>query len=251
MTLRLPASAVRAFCLAGLLLLTACKAELYSGLAEKDINEMAMVLQSRGIDTQRSSAKNGFALAVDSDNFTEAMAVLNANGLPRKQYKGLGVTFSGDKMVATPFEERARFMYALNEEIAQSLNQIAGVLSARVHITLPETAPFEKTKPRPRASVFLYERPSANVKTYVPVIKSLVMNSVDNLQYEDVTVAIFPANLLDVPVTPLRTKSGLLPVYAALALFLCAVLAGVLMLGGRNASINPRNLLSRLKGQLP
>lgn len=180
------------------LLLTGCKSELYSGLAEKEINEMALVLEARGIDVERTSAKSGFSLSVDSSKFAEAMSLLNAQGLPRREFSGLGVTFNGEKMVATPFEERARFMYALNEEIAQSLSQIAGVISARVHVTLPESQPFERDKPRPRASVFIYERPAANVKAYVPVIKNLVMNSVDNLHYEDVAVAIFPANLLDV-----------------------------------------------------
>jgi type III secretory pathway lipoprotein EscJ len=78
--------------------------------------------------------------------------------------------------------------------------------------------------------VFLYERPDANVKTYVPVIKSLVMNSVDNLQYEDVTVAIFPANLLDVPLVAPRGTS-VLPLYAAVALGVAAVLLLLLMRG--------------------
>lgn len=150
---------LKTLCFTALLLLRGCKSELYSGLAEKDINEMAMVLQARGIQTERSAAKEGFTLSVSSDDFTEAMAILNAQGLPRKQFNGLGVTFNGEKMVATPFEERARFMYALNEEIAQSLSQIAGVISARVHVTLPESQPFERSKPRPRASVFIYERP--------------------------------------------------------------------------------------------
>jgi type III secretion protein J len=234
MNLRAMRPRVSALCLAALLLLTGCKSELYSGLAEKEINEMAMVLQSRGIEVERSSSKAGFALSVKSADFTEAMAALNAQGLPRKTFNGLGVTFNGEKMVATPFEERARFMYALNEEIAQSLSQIAGVISARVHVTLPESQPFERTKPRPRASVFIYERPDANVKTYVPVIKSLVMNSVDNLQYEDVTVAIFPANLLDVPLVAPRGTS-MLPIYAAVALGIAGVLLLLLMLGKKPA----------------
>lgn len=225
---------VSALCLAALLLLTGCKSELYSGLAEKEINEMAMVLQSRGIEVERSSSKAGFALSVSSADFTEAMSALNAQGLPRKTFNGLGVTFNGEKMVATPFEERARFMYALNEEIAQSLSQIAGVISARVHVTLPESQPFERTKPRPRASVFIYERPDANVKTYVTVIKSLVMNSVDNLQYEDVTVAIFPANLLDVPLGAARGTS-VLPIYAAAALAFAAILLLMLLRGKKPA----------------
>ena len=72
MNLRAMRPRVSALCLAALLLLTGCKSELYSGLAEKEINEMAMVLQSRGIEVERSSSKAGFALAVNSADFTEA-----------------------------------------------------------------------------------------------------------------------------------------------------------------------------------
>lgn len=185
---RLAALALAALVLAG------CKSEIYSGLAERDINEMITVLATNGISADRAKAKDGsFALSVDGGEASQAIALLSARGLPRPRYQSLGDVFESKRMVSTPFEERARFMHAVNQELAHSLTQIAGVVSARVHVMMPEENPLQRAAPAPRASVFLYHRPDVSVREYVPVVKSLVVNAVNGLAYEDVAVALFPA----------------------------------------------------------
>jgi len=176
--------------------LAGCKAELYSNLSEREANEMIAVLNGAGIEASREKVKGGtFTLSVDKDKTAASIAVLNQRGLPRQQFDSLANIFDAKKMVSTPFEERARFMHAMNQELANSLTQISGVVSARVHLMLPDTSPLDRNKQQPRASVFVYHQPNVNVSQHVPVIKNLIVNSVNGLNYEDVAVAIFPANL--------------------------------------------------------
>lgn len=174
--------------------LAACKSELYSSLPERDANEMVSVLAQSGITASREAMKGGnFSVSVERDDTTRALAALNQRGLPRQQFETLGTVFDAKKMVSTPFEEKARFMYAINQELANSLTQISGVVSARVHVMMPEAAPLERNKQAPRASVFIYHLPEASLAPYLPIIKNLVVNSVNGLNYEDVTVAFFPS----------------------------------------------------------
>ena len=175
--------------------LAACKTDLYSSLPERDANEMIAVLSEAGISASRERAKGGnFTVSVDQGQIGSAITVLNQRGLPRQQFDSLGNIFDAKKVVSTPFEERARFMHAINQELANSLTRISGVVSARVHVMLPDSSPLDRVRQQPRASVFVYHQPGVQVNAYVPLIKNLVVNSVNGMAYEDVAVGLFPAS---------------------------------------------------------
>ena len=178
--------------LAAALFVAGCQSELYSNLNEREVNEMISVLSANGISASRTSdGKGGFGLAVDRGDFSVAIARLSEKGLPRENFGSLGKVFNSEKLVSTPFEERARFMHALNEELSNSLTRIDGVVSARVHIMVPEASPFEKNRTPPRASVFIYQEKGQDMRHKVPTIKNLIVNSLDNLEYSNVEVALF------------------------------------------------------------
>lgn len=180
--------------------LAGCQSELYSNLDERQINEMASVLETNGVSVSRERAKDGtYTLFIERGEFARAVGILNQHGLPRESFDGLGKVFSSEKLVSTAFEEKARFIHALNQELADSLTRIAGVTSARVHITLPEKAPLEEEASPSRAAVFVYHSRDTNLNAQIPMIKNLIVSSVESLNYEDVTVALFPAEATDIP----------------------------------------------------
>ncbi|GGH32090.1 hypothetical protein GCM10007036_43710 [Alsobacter metallidurans] len=187
--------ALRVLVATGLVLaLAGCKADLYDGLQEREALEIVGILQNAGIEAGRTRAKDGtYALSVERDQTTRAINVLSARGLPRQRFESLGGIFDSKRIVSTPMEERARFMYAMNQELANSITQIAGVVSARVHVMLPEDSPLERDRRSPRASVFIYHRADLDMSRHVATIKYLVTNSVAGLNYEDVAVALFPS----------------------------------------------------------
>ncbi|MEL7428648.1 MAG: hypothetical protein AAFN43_01490, partial [Pseudomonadota bacterium] len=79
----------------------------------------------------------------------------------------------------------------LNQELSDSISRIDGVVSARVHLMVPETSPFEKNRTPPRASVFIYQEKGVQLREQLPVIKNLIVNSLENLEYANVEVALF------------------------------------------------------------
>ncbi|MEZ5792456.1 MAG: type III secretion inner membrane ring lipoprotein SctJ [Nitratireductor sp.] len=215
---------------AGALFLSGCQAELYSNLQERDVKEMLNVLETAGIDATVSGSEEGkFAIQVDRGKLSSAITELSRNGLPRQKYGSIGDVFAGDKLVSTPFEERARFMYALNQELADSITRISGIVSARVHLMLPEASPFEKNKAEPRAAVFIYKKHGADLSALVPVVKNLIVNSLDGLQYENVEVAMFDAAFSENEQRSIMPSLG----NAATSVFLLAALAFAMIFGMR------------------
>lgn len=184
-----------ALMLCGALFLAGCQSELYSNLQEREVNEMISVLSSNGIEASRTSdGKGKFGITVDRSDFSTAIAKLSEKGLPREDFGSLGKVFNSEKLVSTPFEERARFMHALNQELSDSITRINGVVSARVHLMVPEASPFDKQRTPPRASVFIYQEAGTDLRSAVPTIKNLITNSLENLEYANVEVALFADN---------------------------------------------------------
>ena len=104
----------------------------------------------------------------------------------------MGDVFQKSGLVSSPLEERARFMYALSESIAETLNNIPGVLSSRVHLVLPENDPYSDNDIESSAAIFLTYKAGENLDESVREIKYLVANSIQGLSYDRVSIALFP-----------------------------------------------------------
>ncbi|AGT08882.1 type III secretion system inner membrane ring lipoprotein SctJ [Paracoccus aminophilus] len=179
--------------LCALLALAACKAELYSGLTEREANDMVAALMSAGIPATKASGTGGITVAVDEARFPEAMELLNQRGLPARKYESMGDVFKKEGLVSSPTEERARLIYALSEELSRTIAEIDGVLSARIHVVLPESDLLGRDVKPSSASVFVRYAPGTDVESYAPQIKLLVANSIEGLLYDNITVVMVPA----------------------------------------------------------
>jgi type III secretion protein J len=168
--------------------------ELYGQVSERQVNEMVAVLRDAGIAAEKSPQESGqFALVASNADFSRAIGLLHAAGYPRSEYDTLGQVFKKEGFVSSPLEERARLIHALSQEMANTLNNIDGVVVARVHLAVPEKDPLAD-KPKPAAaSVFIKHRAGVDLSPRVGHIKALVVNAVDGLPYDNVTVVLFPA----------------------------------------------------------
>lgn len=175
--------------------LSACSEQsLYSGLSEQEANEMVAVLSLAGMEASKQKLKgNEFSVSVAQNEFAPAVQLLEKNGLPRDRYDTLGEVFAKEGFVSSPLEERARLNYALSQEIASTLSSIDGVILARVHLAVPPRNDLEDTTEPASASVFVKHRAGVDLSDSVAQIKALVVNGIENLPYENVTVALFEA----------------------------------------------------------
>lgn len=197
--------------LAAALLAGCSQQELYSQLSERQANEMVAVLRNAGIPADKEKRENNqFAIAAPREQFAPAIELLRANGYPREGFDTLGQVFKKEGFVSSPLEEHARLQHALSQEIANTIASIDGVVIARVHLAVPEKDPLSDKLVPASASVFIKHRAGVDLTGSVGHIKALVVNSIQGLPYESVTVALFPSEAWPVrPATQTARLGGL------------------------------------------
>lgn len=228
---RQPAMRAAAALLAAALLAGCGQTPLYTRLSEKQANEIVAVLMTARIDAGKAMADDGsWQVQIDKADLPRAIEVLHNVGYPRETFQTLGEVFKKEGFVSSPIEERARWIHARQQELEQTLyTTIDGVIAARVHLAIPERDPLsEKTRPSSAAVVIKHEA-DANFANQIASIKAIVINSVEGLPYENVTVSLFPARSWPVevlaPPPPANAwLTGTRPAWlaAALALLLAA-----------------------------
>ncbi|WP_168255317.1 type III secretion system inner membrane ring lipoprotein SctJ [Rhizobium leguminosarum] len=175
--------------------LSSCKADLYTKLQEHEANDMLALLLNSGVDAVRVAVKDGTStIQVEEKQLAFSINLLNAKGLPHQSFKNLGEIFKGSSLIASPTEERARYVYALNEELSRTISDIDGVISVRVHVVLQHNDPLrEGAMPSSAsASAFIRHDAKANLSMLLPQIKMLIANSIDGLSYDKVEVVLVP-----------------------------------------------------------
>ena len=181
--------------------LAGCNVELYTGLDQKQANEIIATLFRQGIPAERVAVKGGnYTVNVDEKRFAEAVNILNENGLPRQQFATMNDVFKKDSLVSSPVQERAQMIYALSQELARTISDIDGVLSARVHLVLPENDPLRQQLVPSSASVFIRHQANIALSDLVPQVKLLVANGVAGLSYDKVSVVLVPVEAHEKPV---------------------------------------------------
>ncbi len=184
-------------CLAAL---AACKQPIYTQLSEAEANDVLLTLIKGGVDAQKRAGEEGtFSVLVPEAEIATAIELLRADAQPSEHYSNLGEVFARNSLVSSPTEERIRFIYGLQQELAKTLSQIDGVLVARVHIVVPASDPFQAAAEPSSASVFLKHRADINMQLVVPAVKDLVVRSVEGLSADGVSVSLFPARATITP----------------------------------------------------
>jgi len=96
--------------------------------------------------------------------------------------------FENNKMGMTTFMQRLNMKRALEGELMRTINQFDEVQSSRVHLVIPEDRLFEENK-KGSASVVLNLKPGASLNNMqLRGIASLVANSVEGIEPENVVV---------------------------------------------------------------
>jgi type III secretion protein J len=215
-------------------LLSACSklVTLQANLKDTDANEIVLVLNQNGIEVEKYREKDGVTLLVNEGDLSRASAAMSAAGLPRRNPANLGEVFKKQGMISSPLEERVRYIYGLSEELGYTLQQFDHVISARVHVVLPERiAPGEPILPS-SAAVFVKYRPPLDEDAIVPRIHSLVASSIPGLAGDDggnkISVVMIPTEL---PAPSIQwTKVGPFKVQAVSAGALTATLVVLIAL---------------------
>lgn len=202
--------------LALLTLLAGCQARktIVNELDEKEANEILVFLSSKGVQANKVPRIGGggaagqkgllFDIAVDAEDATEAMALLNQQGLPRRRPQTLLDIFRTTTLVPSELQEEVRYQAGLSEQIASTIRKMDGVLDSEVQISFPKEDPLNpeaSAKKKITASVYIkhsgvLDDPNVHLATK---IKRLVAGSVTGLNIDDVTVIADRARFGEIP----------------------------------------------------
>ncbi|MHC2598957.1 type III secretion protein J [Kluyvera sp. 1366] len=169
------------------LIMTGCSDNelLYSALSEKDYNDMSYVLSKNNIETSKDVDKTGVLLYVRKTDSENAIKILRDNNLPRKNKDSLGGIFKKDGLLSSPIEEKARYVYALSQEVESTLEKIDGVIIAKVHVVLPERIfPGEPAIPA-SASVFIKHNRTLDPDLVEEGIRKIISTSIPGLSIKN------------------------------------------------------------------
>lgn len=224
--------------LAALALLAAlggCKVGLYSGLNEQEANEMVAALTGDGIDADKERLENNqWQVLVDKGDLPASLDLLRAQGLPNDRYASMGDVFQKQGLVSTPSEERMRYIYAMSQELSQTLRKVDGVVSARVHVVIPANDPLsDKIRPS-SAAVFIKHRSDVDLRLLAPAVKELVAHSIEGLSHEQVSLSLFEARRAPPGKAAVAARDGMVlgvvPAQTALVLLVLLLASAVCLM---------------------
>ena len=184
------------FVLSLILLLSGCggsQVTLFTSVSEDDGNEVIAVLINEGIAATKVAGKENMV----------GVSVGQAD-----TFNGMGSVFQKSGLISSPVEERARYLYALSQELSGTLSRIDGVLFARVHLVLPEKGSGLDRDTNSSAAVFIKHQKDAEIEILQPQVRRLVANSIPGLTVERVSVVLIPSNLQAKDNTPWVTVMG-------------------------------------------
>ncbi|MGI4983066.1 MAG: hypothetical protein ACRYGL_07030 [Janthinobacterium lividum] len=172
-------------------LLASCSREatLLSDLPRGEAFAIQHALAEVDVQATARPGKDGrMAVTVPREHMALARRTLLEQGLPRPEYRSFGDVFNNEGMLTSPFEERARYLYASSQELENTLRNIEGVVFAKVHVVMPEARSLVRDGVPASASVFLKYRPPSRVATMHAALQRLVANAVPGLVPERVVV---------------------------------------------------------------
>lgn len=158
---------------------------LFSNLNEKDGGTIVTVLEQQNIPHRYSD--NG-ALQVPADRVHDIRLKLASQGLPRGGMVGFEL-MENQKFGISQFAEQVNYQRGLEGELARTIQSIAAVQSARVHLAIPKPSVFVREEQKPTASVMLNVYPGRSLDgAQIAGITHLVSSSVPQLPATNVTV---------------------------------------------------------------
>lgn len=169
-------------------------AVLFSNLSDRDGGAVIAALQQQNVPYRFS--EGGAAVLVPANQVHDARLRLASQGLPKGGSVGFELMES-QKLGISQFAEQINYQRALEGELARSIQSLAAVQGARVHLAMPKQTGFLRDEQKPTASVLvnLYAGRSVDAGQVAGIVH-LVSSSVPNLSADRVTVVDQNGNLL-------------------------------------------------------
>lgn len=159
---------------------------LFSNIGERDGGAIIAALEQTNVPYRFSDS--GSAILVPASRVHDVRLRLAAQGLPRGGAVGFELMES-QKFGISQFAEQVNYQRGLEGELSRTIQSIAAVQAARVHLAIPKPSVFMREELKPSASVLLNLYPGRSLDPpQIAGIQNLVAASVPQLSPSSVTL---------------------------------------------------------------
>lgn len=159
---------------------------LFSNISERDGGAIIGSLEQLNIPYKFSDG--GGAILVPGDRVHEIRLRLASQGLPKGGSVGFEL-MENQKFGISQFAEQVNYQRALEGELARTIQSVAAVQTARVHLAIPKPSVFVRDEQKPSASVLLNLYPGRVLEpAQIAGIQNLVAASVPQMPVANVAI---------------------------------------------------------------
>ncbi|WP_417323576.1 type III secretion system inner membrane ring lipoprotein SctJ [Enterobacter cloacae] len=179
--------------------LSACNdVALLLNLTQEQANQVIAVLQQHNVVAKKDgNHKSGYSVSVEEPDRTIALSIISQYHLPWAADVQIAQAFPESALVASPNAEQARVLSLQEQRLEQSLRMIGQVVNARIHVSYPSFSNDSCGKKKAtRVGVFISYVGDVEDNMFTSQIKMLVKNSFDDVRYENISVSLFPAPVI-------------------------------------------------------
>ncbi|MER2542924.1 MAG: flagellar basal-body MS-ring/collar protein FliF [Candidatus Accumulibacter phosphatis] len=159
---------------------------LFSNISERDGGAIIAALEQMNIPYKFNDSGN--AILVPINRVHDVRLRLASQGLPRGGAVGFELMES-QKFGISQFAEQVNYQRGLEGELSRTIQSVAAVQAARVHLAIPKPSVFMREEMKPSASVMLNLYPGRSLDAgQIAGIQNLVAASVPQLATASVTL---------------------------------------------------------------
>lgn len=176
-------------------------------VTEKNAATIASTLDSAHINYKINDA-DGIVMVASKD-WQAAKYRLATSGVQKDDSFNFSYLNDQNAIGESQFLESARYLRALESDLAKTITAIDGISAARVHIAMPQNATFADENGKPTASVFITMGAGLNEdKQKVRSIIRIVASSVPGLDPQDVSITDQYGHYLSDSMSPASLESA-------------------------------------------
>jgi flagellar biosynthesis/type III secretory pathway M-ring protein FliF/YscJ len=167
-------------------------APLFGHLSDRDGGAILQALDKLNVSYKVA----GGVIQVPAAEVDATRYRLAAQGLPKADNGGFDA-MAVPTLGMTSFQEQMGYQHALEAELSRTLENLAPVASARVHLAIPKASAFLREGPQPSAAVLIKTKPGMSLgDEQVQAIRQIVANGVPRMSVAQVGIVNEQGELL-------------------------------------------------------
>jgi type III secretion protein J len=190
---RRPPAARRLPAVVVLLALVACSVPVASDLDDLEANRVFVALSRLNIDATKEpdpTADGKWRVDVARDDVPRALSAMREEQLPRRAPPGVLDSIGKGALVPSDAAEHAQLMAGVAGDLERTIEGVDGILSARVHLSVPPASSLREAIPARATAGVLIEHRGATPPLSADSVQRLVAGGVAGLLATDVAVVM-------------------------------------------------------------